>query len=216
MTGQEYLEHIVQLLLQYGITQQITEEMIRTASELLQRHATDSYLQRWGISPRCLLEALIPFLPETPLRFVWFDAEMDGPTYAEIVRGFANATSGEWVPQQVAYDVVANEGADSYRLTVDFDVCGEPIHGEWTRWSLKWIEDGFLDLMKNIAGTHLSGEFVEIPTHDQTMLFAYLPRQLARKLQILLDQLEQEYADFVMLAQTFRSMWRVQPCQWHG
>lgn len=203
MTGPEYLEHIAQILLQHGIIQEITEEMKRQAGEELQRHATSSYLQSWGVSSVCLLEALIHFLPETPQRLVWFDAEMDASTYEDLVRRFAAATSGEWSPGQVEYSATADKNVGDVHCTLDFDVRGAAIHGEWTTPRLKWVANDFLDLIEHTAQTHLSGEFVTIPMHDQTMLFAYLPHLCVRDLEALLDLLEHQYPDFVTFAHTF-------------
>ncbi len=202
MTGPEYLERIAQIVLQHGIIPQITEEVMRQASEDLHRHATGPYLQRW-MSPACLLEALTPFLADTHERLVWFDAEMDATTYVDLVRRFAAATDGEWSPEQVEEDVIADKNRRDFHFTVDLDVRGAAIHGEWTTSSLKWVAEDFLDLIESVAQTHLSGEFVDIPMHDQTRLFAYLPHPCVQDLQALLDQLEHEYPDFVTFAHTF-------------
>ncbi len=201
MTGPEYLERFAQILLRHGIIPQITEEMMRQASEELQRHATSSYLQP-RISFACLLEALDPFLTETPERLVWFDAEMDSDTYADLIRRFAAATGGEWAPERMEFDVIADKHTNDFQITLDVEVRGEVIHGEWTD-SSKWVSEGFLDLIERIAQTHLSGAFVDIPMHDQTMLFAYLPHPCVRDLQALLDQIEHEYPDFVTFVHTF-------------
>ncbi|GCE27670.1 hypothetical protein KDA_31540 [Dictyobacter alpinus] len=203
MTGPEYLEHIAQLLLQYGIIQKVTAEMKRHAGEELHRHATGSYLQRWEVSSACLLETLRHFLPEAPQRLVWFDAEMDDSAYEDLVRRFAAATSGEWSPEQVEYSVNADKNVGDFHCTLDVDVRGAAIHGEWTTPSLKWVANDFLDLIEHIAQTHLSGGFVAIPMHDQTMLFAYLPHSCVRDLAALLDLLEHQYPDFVTFAHTF-------------
>ena len=201
MTGPEYLEHIAQLLLQHGIIPQITEEMMRQAGEELHRHVTSPY-PPWGISSACLLEALVPFLTETSERLLWFDAEMDSDTYADLVRRFAAATGGEWAPERMEIDVIADKYTNDFQFTLDVEVRGEVIHGEWTD-SSKWAAEGFLDLIERIAQTHLSGAFVDIPMHDQTMLFAYLPHPCVRDLEALLDLLEHEYPDFVTFAHTF-------------
>ena len=201
MTGPEYLERIAQLLLQHGIIKKITEEMMRKASEDLHRHATSPYLQRW-ISPACLLEALDPFLLETPERLVWsMQKWIRRPTRtwcdaSRLLRGRIR-----WGLERMEFDVISVHTYD-YQFTLDIEVRGEVMHGEWTD-SGKWVAEGFLDLIERIAQRHLSGAFVDIPMHDQTMQFAYLPNLCVRDLEALLDQLEQEYPDFVTFAHTF-------------
>lgn len=201
MAGSEYVERLAQILLQHSIIARITEEMMRQAHDDLRLHATGAYHQ-WSMSASCLLEALIPWLDQTPQRLVWFDAEMDATTYEDLMRAFAAATGGEWLPEPMTSDVSQDQNTGDFQFTIDFAMHGAAIHEEWASTSLGWVAPGFLTVIERIAATYLSGEFVEIPMHDQTMLFAYMPRLCVQELQALIGQLEQEYPDFMTLAHT--------------
>jgi hypothetical protein len=186
-------------MLQHGVVQRVTEKMAQEASDELRRHATHVYLQR-DMSGDCLLEGMTPFLAEVSERLIWFDAEMDATTYSELMQSFAGATGGEWSRGGVANDIMVDDETGGYRITLEFEVHGEQIHREWITLSPGWVDNDFLELINRMSNPHLDGEFLNIPMHDQTMLFAYLPHPVAHNLHMLIDRLEHEYSDFVTFA----------------
>jgi hypothetical protein len=133
-----------------------------------------------------LAEAIERLMPDRVVRY-GSDCLGEDLDYAPLVVRYASATREEWQPERLRSAV---DRLDAEAI-VEFTFRGEPF-----RW--RFLQDAnrvsldFLRLLASFVATHLTGQYVYIPTSGDDVLAVYLPMDIARQLELVVQQLRRE------------------------
>ncbi len=194
--SQHYLWQMALTLHQGGLITHVTQKVIQQASDELRRLFSHEDMEgEWTVYE--VLNVLSLFIAEEPNHCVWYDGERiyDDEDYAHLMQEYADATVGEWIPENLSSARSYEEGGKECDI-IDFDFRGIHFHWEFNASGSDWVDPAFLDLVEQFSRTYLEGEFFEVPTHDQTACFYYLPHRTVASLIIIMEQIEQHFANF--------------------
>lgn len=113
-----------------------------------------------------------------------------------LTRIFAAATVGEWTLE----DLRATWQGPKASVVFEFDERKCTLAFEQDS---EWINLEFYEQVGSFALYNLSGDFVNIPTHQKSALHAYLPREISMEVAFLILLDKQEYMDQDMMLEIF-------------
>src|SRR5690348_6113157 len=109
---------------------------------------------------------------------VYYDGECiyEEDDYAGLVGQFADATGGQWRPENLRSTWMAVEGlAVCWWTAVEFDHADRGFRWEIESACSDWVSGDFELCVCEFAEQNLPGRFVWLPTGDQHAYYRYLP-----------------------------------------
>lgn len=116
----------------------------------------------------------------TPERLVHYDLECIDTIdyYNQIISEYAQATSGEFTPSNINTTGKQEEG-----ILIEFQHDKKIIKLKIEQNGSSWVTQSFLDQFKKFCTRNLHGNFLSLPTGDQTFACVYLPKKTITKIE---------------------------------
>jgi len=136
---------------------------------------------------RNLTSAAAVFEKWLPERLFWFDMEYiwGADDYAELTEKIAQITGGEWEPENLTSALPETDGK---LATISFEHRGQAFTWEVAQYG-DWVSVDYIGYLGIFAKEHLTGQFVSIPTGDQTYKLVYLPQRTAKEVSDILRRM---------------------------